>query len=381
MTLNPELKEDFIKRGFSRRNFGRIAAMLTAGSSVPLFSEFSLAQEVDTRVMPAGAVKIDSNENPLGPPDSACDAMRAMVPHGNRYQFNLPGEMARAMGESLNLKPDHITPYPGSSTPLHWAVLAYTSPTRPLVVADPGYEAAETAANFVGAKTYRIPLTKDYAHDVKAMVAASSNAGLIYICNPNNPTGSLTSRENIDWVMANKPAGSIVMLDEAYIHFSGLDLAGATDLVAADKDILILRTFSKIYGMAGIRAGVAMARPDILKKIRQYGNTWMPVTSVAGVLAALKDKQVVPERRKINADVRDETLAFLAKHNYRYIPSVSNKFMVDTKRPAREVIAALRKENVYVGRVWSSVPTHIRVSVGTADEMKKFQAAFLKVMA
>jgi len=379
VTLNSELQKDFLARGFSRRSFGRIAAMLTGASALPFFNEFSLAQEVDTHALPPGAVKIDSNENPLGPGDSATQAMQAMVPKGNRYQFNLPGEMAKAMADVEGLKADHITPYPGSSLPLHWAVLSYTSPTRPLVIADPGYEAAATAARFIGAKTIPVPLTKEFAHDVKAMVAADASPGLIYICNPNNPTGSLTSRESIDWIMANKPAGTMIMLDEAYIHFSGIQ--SAVDLVKADKDIIILRTFSKIYGMAGLRAGVAMARPDILRKMNQYGNTWMPVTSVAGVLASLKDTKLVPDRRKINADVREETLAFLSKHNFNYIPSVSNKFMVDTKRPARDVIAALRKENVYVGRVWPAVPTHIRVTVGTAEEMKKFQAAFIKVMA
>jgi histidinol-phosphate aminotransferase len=151
-------------------------------------------------------------------------------------------------------------------------------------------------------------------------------------------------------------------------------------MVAADKDVIILRTFSKLYGMAGLRAGIVMGRPDLLKKTRGFGINWNPVTSMVGAAASLKAKNLIPERKKINADNRDTTIAFLEKKSFKVIPSVSNKFMVDTKRPTREAIAALRKENIFVGRPWPALPTHIRVTVGTKEEMEKFQAAFVKVM-
>ncbi len=143
----------------------------------------------------------------------------------------------------------------------------------------------------------------------------------------------------------------------------------------------MLRTFSKIYGMAGIRAGVAMARPDLLTKLSGYSAGAMPITAMAAATASLKVKDLVPQRRKIIADTRNETFAFLDKHNFHYVPSVSNKFMVDVRRPGREVIDAMRKEKVYIGRVWPSWPTYVRVTIGTPEEMKKFQTAFLKVMA
>src|SRR5262249_947011 len=148
------------------------------------------------------------------------------------------------------LKSTYVRAFPGSSAPLHQAVLAFTSPDRPFVTADPGYEAGENAARFIGAKVIRKPLLKDraYAHDVRAMAAASPNAGLIYICNPNNPSGTTTPRADIEWLLENKPKGAIVLLDEAYIHLCGEPMCA--DLVAKDKDIVILRTFSKIYGMA-----------------------------------------------------------------------------------------------------------------------------------
>src|SRR5262249_58603945 len=130
----------------------------------------------------------------------------------------------------------------------------------PFVTADAGYEAPMNAARFIGSEVVRVPLLKEkgYAHDVKAM-AAVKNAGLIYICNPNNPTGTVTPKSDIEWLVANKPEGAIILIDEAYTHLSNEPFN--TDLVAKDKDVVILRTFSKIYGMAGVRAPAAPGPP------------------------------------------------------------------------------------------------------------------------
>jgi histidinol-phosphate/aromatic aminotransferase/cobyric acid decarboxylase-like protein len=385
--LTSEQKNDFLARGYSRRTFGRIAAILAGGATLPFGGEFAMAQvAIDNRKLPPGAVKIDNNENPLGPCKEALEAMSAVLPQGGRYMFYLPGELEELLGTQEGLKmsarrgESYVQVHDGSSAPLLNAVLSFCSPTKSFVIADPGYEAGNEAAKFLGAKTVNVPLTKDYAHDVKKM-ADVKDAGLIYICNPNNPTGSMTKKEDIEWLVANKPAGSVVLIDEAYIHFAGKEDHTCVNLVAQDKDVIILRTFSKLYGMAGLRCGIAMGRPDLLKKTRGFGINWNPVTSVSGAMAALKSKSVVPERRKINGDIRDNTMAFLDKKGFKVVPSVSNKFMVDTRKPTREAIDALHKENVYVGRVWPSMPTYIRVSVGTADEMKKFQDAFVKSFA
>ncbi|MDE3166249.1 MAG: aminotransferase class I/II-fold pyridoxal phosphate-dependent enzyme, partial [Acidobacteriota bacterium] len=141
------------------------------------------------------------------------------------------------------------------------------------------------------------------------------------------------------------------------------------------------RTFSKIYGMAGLRAGASLARPDLQQQIRKFSQTMMPITGMAGASASLQVKDLVATRRKIVAGVRADTFSFLDKHNFRFVKSVSNCFMLDVKRDPREVTRALQREKVYVGRTWPSWPTHLRVTVGTADEMAKFQAALLKVMA
>jgi histidinol-phosphate aminotransferase len=379
--FSPEETRDFLKRGFSRRNFGRIATMLTAGATLPFYNEPALAQLSRVKgSIPPDAVLINANENPMGPCPEAAEAMRNIVQKGGRYMYGLTDELAKTLAEVEGVKPDYVRPFAGSSAPLHQAVLAFCSPQKSYVAGDPGYEAGGRAAKFLGARAINVPLTKDYAHDVKAMAAADSNAGLIYLCNPNNPTGSLTSREDMEWLLANKPAGSILMVDEAYIHIAD-GASSMVDMAAKDKDIIVLRTFSKLYGMAGLRAGAAIGRPDLLDKIMPYSAGALPVTGMVGATASLKVKNLVAERRKIIKDIREDTLSFLDKHHIHYVPSVSNKFMVDVKRPGREAIDLMAKENVYIGRVWPSWPTYVRVTVGTREDMAKFKTAFLKVMA
>ncbi len=378
-TLSPEQRRNFIQRGFSRRSFGKIATVIAAGSSLPFYNEPAMAQLSKVTNVPPDAVMINANENPLGPSAEARDAVHSIVSQGGRYLYGETDKVQKLMAEQEGVKLDYVRIYPGSSAPLHQAVLAFTSPTKPLVTADPGYEAGGRAAKFIGAKVISVPLTKDFKHDVKAMAAASPDAGLIYICNPNNPTGTLTPKEDIEWLVANKPAGTIVMIDEAYTHIAGAPFN--TDLVAQDKDVVVLRTFSKIYGMAGLRAGAAIARPDLLEKLGGFSAGMLPITGMVAANTSLQQKNLVPDRRKIIAGVREDTFGFLEKHNFTYVPSVSNCFMVDVKQPGMNAIMALRKEKVYIGRVWPAWPTYVRVTVGTQDEMKKFQTAFLKVMA
>ena len=380
--LSKETQREFLERGFTRRSLGRIAAIISAGSALPFFNEPAMAQLSAVRDIPADAVKIDANENPLGPSKEAAEAIHAIVSKGGRYMYQETFAFTDVLSEQEGVKASYVRPFAGSSAPLHQAVLAFTSPQKAFVTCDPGYEAGERAAEFIGAKVVRVPLLKDkaYAHDVKGMLAQGQNAGLFYICNPNNPTGTLTPKEDIEWLVANKPAGSIVMIDEAYIHIAGAPMM--SQLVAQDKDVIILRTFSKIYGMAGLRAGAAIARPDLLQKLSSYSSGALPITGMAAATASLKSKTLVPERRKIMGDNREDLHAFLDKHNFKYVPSTSNCIMIDVgSKGAEAVRTGLRNEKVYIGRVWRSWPTHVRVSIGTADEMAKFKTAFLKVMA
>jgi len=257
-------------------------------------------------------------------------------------------------------------------------VLAFTAPEKSLVMGDTAYEAPMQAASYSKARILKVPLTRNYAHDVKAMVSADPNAGVLYICNPNNPTGTTTTREDIEYALANKPKGSILMVDEAYIHFS--NAKPVLDLVAADKEIVVLRTFSKIYGMAGLRCGFAIARPDLLAKLDPYGWNSMPVTAVVAAKTRLKSRDLVPERKKINADIRNDVLSWLAANKYSFVPSETNCFMIDVKRPGKQFIQAMEAKKVYVGRVWPVWPTHVRITVGTKSEMETFKKAFKETM-
>jgi histidinol-phosphate/aromatic aminotransferase/cobyric acid decarboxylase-like protein len=377
-SLNKEMELDLLRRGFSRRSFFQLSAMVAGAAAMPFFNEPALAQLSKVNA-PADAVLINANENPLGPCPEAMQAVRDIVVHGGRYMYSEGDALQATMALQEGLPTDRIRIYDGSSPALHQSVLAFTSPTRPLVVADPGYEAGERAAKFIGSKVVKVPLTATYAHDVKAMLAAGGpTAGLFYICNPNNPTGTLTPQADIEWLVANKPEGSVVMIDEAYTHIAGAPFN--TGLVAKGKDVVLLRTFSKIYGLAGLRAGAAIARPDLLTKLGGWGATMMPITGMAAANASLKVKDLVPTRRKLIGQVREDTFCFLDKNNFKFVPSVSNCFMVDTGAPGAKTVLALQKEKVYIGRVWPAMPTYVRVTVGTADEMVKFQTAFKKVM-
>ena len=366
------------RQASSRRSFLQLSTAASAALALHIVTEPMLAQ---AKRLPFSkdAVMIDSNENPLGPCSEAREAIIGIVPQGGRYSINLTDDFLARFTQKEGLKPDYVDVFPGSSAPLHYSLLSFTSPTRSYVTADPGYEAGLHGAEITGARIVKVPLTKTYAHDVKAMVASAPDAGLFYVCSPNNPTGTLTSHEDIEDLLEHKPKDAIVLVDEAYIHFS--DAPSAIDLVKADKDVIVLRTFSKIYGMAGLRCGVAIARPDLIARLGKF-NGWnaMPITAVVAASASLKDAQLVPDRKQINAQVREETFEWLDHNGYAYIRSESNFFMLDTKRPGKEAIAAMAKQKVHVGRIWPALPTYVRVTVGTKPEMERFQAAFKQVM-
>ena len=354
-------------------------AALQAAQTPPATHGMTTRRRVRTPA-PENAVLINANENPLGPCKAACDAIAAIAPKGGRYDIdNETGKLTKTFAQQNNLKEDFVAVYAGSSEPLHYSVLAFTSPSRAFVTADPSYEAGMVAAAAVGAPILKVPLTKAHAHDVRAMVAASPSAGLLYICNPNNPTGTLTTKEDIVWALEHKPAGSILLVDEAYIHLS--DAPDTLDLVRAGKDLIVLRTFSKVYGMAGIRCGLALARPDLLLKLQPYGMNSMPITGSAAANVSLLETTLVPERKKIIGDIRYDTFMWLSANNYTYIPSVSNCFMIDTGRDGKGVIAAMQAKNVYIGRTWPIWPNHVRITVGSPSDMEAFKTAFHEVMS
>jgi histidinol-phosphate aminotransferase len=329
-------------------------------------------------------VIISSNENPLGPAQSALTALCATAPMGGRYHQEESMKTVTVFNDAFGLKRGYSALFPGSGGPLDLALMSNIGPDKPLVMGKPSYEQGTRAAMTMKAPLFEVNLTPTYAHDVKAMLAAHPSPGAYYIVNPNNPTGTMTSKADIAWLLENKPKGSVVIVDEAYHHFSTDE--SSLSFVAEDKDIIVMRTFSKIYGMAGIRAGFAAGRPDLLQKFQTVAPAGrslasISIVSAAAARASLQDKDLVPLRRKINGDIREETLAFMQKRGYKVVPgSQANFFMVDVGRPGSEFHKAMLEEKVSIGRTWPSMPTYVRVTVGTKDEMDKFQAAFVKCM-
>jgi len=368
--------------GLSRRSFLRTASASLVAAPILTEAHFARAAMMSSSAgVPEFSLKgiyIDANENPLGPSENARKAIVDIIPNGGRYAMPLYISLMKLYAEQMGVPVDHIMIYDGSSPPLHYSALAFTSPTRSFVCGTPTYEAGQRAAEIAGAKIHAVPLAKDYSHDVATMVKADPNAGMIYICNPNNPTGTITAKEQIDFAVANKPASAVVVVDEAYIHLS--DATSAIDHVKAGKDVVILRTFSKIYGLAGIRCGFAIGRPDLLKKLETYGQSPMPITGMIAAQASLMDPELVPTRKKLIADTRNKTFAWLKANNYDYVPSQSNCFMIDVKRPGKEIRGLMAKDGIYIGRSWAAWPTHVRVTVGLPSEMEAFQTSFKKAM-
>jgi histidinol-phosphate aminotransferase len=370
--------------GFSRRTFFRYAAGASALASMPILTESQLAFAARPHFSdPDVGIHIDANENPMGPCEAARKAIADIIPRGGRYLFNREEELAELFAKQEGLDPESVVPFAGSSEPLHYTVLAFTGKDRPLVIADPGYEAPMWAAQVSGAPIIKVPLADPKgaaSHDIKAMLAAASNPGVIYICNPNNPTGTCTPRADIESAVANAPKDTVLLIDEAYIHLC--DAPRSLDFVKEGKNVIVLRTFSKLYGMAGIRMGFAIGRPDLLEKVTAFGGqNSLPITAVAAAKASLLDADLVSTRKKTIADIRMQTLAWLKSEGYSFTPSESNCFMLDVRRPGKEVQAALAMKEMFVGRIWPAWPNSLRITVGTTDEMAAFRKDFTEVMS
>lgn len=369
--------------GFSRRTFFRYAAGASALASLPMLTEPRLALAARPKFAdPNVGIHIDANENPMGPSDGARQAMIDIVPRSGRYLFNMEEELAEIFAKQEGLNPESVIPFAGSSEPLHYTVLAFTSKERPLVIADPGYEAPIWAAQVSGAPVIKVPLADPRgaaAHDMKAMLAAASNPGVIYICNPNNPTGTCTPRADIERAVTDAPKETVFLIDEAYIHLC--DAPRSLDFVKEGKNVIVLRTFSKLYGMAGVRMGFAVGRPDLLAKITPFGGqNPLPVTALAAAKTSLLDATLVPTRKKTIAEIRTETLIWLKSQGYATTPSESNCFMLDVRRPGKQVQAALAAKDMFVGRIWPAWPNSLRITVGTEQEMMAFRKSFTEVM-
>jgi histidinol-phosphate aminotransferase len=326
------------------------------------------------------AVYINSNENPLGPCPAALEAIDGLDRLSGRYGMAFAAQLERLFARQNDLKPEEVQIHPGSFMTLRSVALTYSSPTRPIAFFEPTFDSGFVGkGNKVVTSAVPIPLSGDFRGDLRQMLAAAPNAGVYYICNPNNPTGLVTPRADIEWLLANKPAGSVLLIDEAYIHFS--DAPSCLDLVAKGADVLVARTFSKIYGLAGLRCGLIAGRQDLLDGMADYGVNITPMPAVVAAEASLLDPKLLPERKAYNKAVRDDLFAWLDKRGIRYLPSEGSFAMIHVGRPGAAVTAALAAQKIFIGGPRKHMDDWVRVSFGTPVEMQAFKIAFAKVMA
>jgi histidinol-phosphate aminotransferase len=385
--LGAEAREDLLGRGYSRRDVSRIAAVFAGGAlaaraGTPAWAAIPASAPAPA---PARRLLLDSNECWTGPLEAGKAASRAILEHCNRYD---PGterpDFIKAVAAFDRVPEDHVSPWPGSSDPLSRAVVTFASPGRGIVTADPTFELAWDTAEWLGAPVRKVPLTADHRHDVKAMLAADPAPGLFYVCSPNNPTGTLTPLEDIAWLVRNKPAGSVVLVDEAYIHFSGT--ASATALFAESKDVLVLRTFSKLFGMAGMRMGYLLAHPEMIARMQRYdGNVQsgsLPMPSLVCATASLGDKAGIAARREDLLRTLAFTIGEVDRRGLKVVGgSMANMFMIDWRnRPAKEMREAFRREGVEIGRSWAIWPTASRITISSRAEMMVFLRALDRVL-
>ena len=368
---------------FTRRGF---AARLTmGGAALRISTEMAYAQRAAVKgvALPADMVWLNANENPFGPPPAVLDAMREALPVSNRYHYNEFQGIYKIIAASEGLAANQIVPGAGSSEVLHTAVDAFTSATRPLISVTPAYEMPIETARAIGRPVILTKLRDDYTADVKALAEAAKKAGggLIYLCNPNNPTSATTKAADVDWLVANLPSNTILLMDEAYIHFvESPDVKSAIPYVKQGKDVIVARTFSKIYGMAGLRVGFAAAKPAIIEKMAELSMNVINYVSAKGVVAALDNREsFIPARKSALAKTRRELCTWLEEKGLKYIEPGANFMMIDCGRNAKEFISGMPKLGVSPGRPFPPLDNHLRVTIGTPREMIKFREVFWKV--
>ena len=271
----------------------------------------------------------------------------------------------------------------GSSEILKLCAETFTGPTQgKLIAADPTFEAILEYSKANGAEVVKVPLTSSFAHDLAKMGAASQK-GLIYICNPNNPTASITPKNDLRGFIEKTPRETMILVDEAYFHYADSpDYESVIPMVKDHPNLIVARTFSKIYGMAGLRCGYCVAQPETIKQMHPF-QMWdsVNVMALAAASASLDDVDQVNNGRKLNSEAKTFTTTELDKMGYKLIPSQANFIMFDCKRPVVPLIKALKDRNVQVGRLFPALPNHMRLTIGKHSEMESFLTAFKQVMA
>jgi histidinol-phosphate aminotransferase len=369
----------------SRRRF---AQLLGAGAAAvvvkPPLSLTKPTQSVATSSTAGGnIVRLSANENPYGPSPKAFQAMTDSFSLACRYPDEHNNVLIEKLAKLNDANHDQILLGDGSSEILKLCAETFTGKTRgTLIAADPTFEPILQQAGLNGAEVVKVPLTASFAHDLPKMLAAAKR-GLIYVCNPNNPTASVTPKNELSEFIGKTPRETIILVDEAYFHYADTpDYESVIPLVKDHPNLIVSRTFSKIYGMAGLRCGYCVAQKETLDELRAH-QMWdsVNIMALAAASASLDDPDQVPNGQRLISEAKAFTIGELDKLGYKTIPSQANFMMFDCKRPVVPLIQALKQRNVQVGRLFPALPNYMRLSIGKKSEMESFLGAFKEVMA
>ena len=375
------------KRALTRRGFMANAALGAASIGIGLPSGLSaLARYPEIDAGAGGnALRLNRNESPYGLAPAAAEALKSAVdPKSSRYPIEEPKTLVEAIAKRFGVENDNVILGYGSTEILKMATESFCNSARGALVAEPTFEAVVGYCPFIHAHAQKIKLNAGHRHDLPRMLRASHGAGMIFFCNPSNPAGTYIAKQETERFIRRLPRGPVLLADEAYAEYvTAPDYESCVRFVKEGLPVVVSRTFSKIYGMAGLRVGYAIGRKDLIKRMakRQLVNNPNQL-AIAATLAALKsDGEFVERIHRMNAEVRDYVCQEVIAMGLRYIPSQTNFVMIGVNRPAKPLIEELKKRKLLVGRLFPSMPEHLRVSFGTMAEMKSFMKEFKEVIS
>ncbi len=368
----------------SRRKFAHLLGVGAAAAIVR--PRFSVATErPSAKTAPTGSVvvRLSANENPYGPSPQAHAAMNNSFDVCCRYPDEANDVLIEKIAKINGVNREQIVLGDGSSEILKLCAESFTGPTQgKLIAPDPTFEAILEYSKANGGEVVKVPLTNSFAHDLGKMGSAAQK-GLIYICNPNNPTASITPKNDLRSFIEKTPRETMILVDEAYFHYADSpDYESVIPMVKDHPNLIVARTFSKIYGMAGLRCGYCVAQPETIKRMHPF-QMWdsVNIMALAAASASLDDVDQVNNGRKLNSEAKNFTLSELEKLGYKSIPSQANFIMFDCKKPVVPIIKAMKDRNVAVGRLFPALPNHMRLTIGKKSEMESFLSAFKQVIA
>lgn len=367
----------------SRRRF---AQLLGAGAAAALTRpSLAVAREAPKGEAVSRLVRLSSNENPYGPSAKALKAVTDAFDLACRYPDDNADVLIDALARHNRVEANQILLGAGSGEILKICATAFTGPSTDgragtAVVADPTFEPIANIARERGAELVKVPLTSNYAHDLEKMLDALKG-GLVYICNPNNPTASITPKAQLGEFIMKAPQDTMVLVDEAYHHYvESADYESVIPLIADHPNLLVARTFSKIYGMAGLRCGYCIGQADVIARLRPLQlNDGVNITALVAATMSLADAEQVANGKRMNKQARGFTVSELERMGYQSIPSEANFIMFDLKQPVVPFIEEMKQRDVHVGRLFPTLPNHMRVTIGKKREMERFVSAFREV--